>query len=153
MRVERTNGAAARLHWDRPEGERHMKHAFLSWAIVSLLAVPALHAAAGPQAGRRTPRSTPAQTGKRQTATQARPAAAQTHVVDAEFVSYDAKTKTMTVKDEKGQTSTAPLEGRAIREFGQLRLKNGDHVMLTCRDNAKGEHQAVTDIKPANAKP
>jgi septal ring-binding cell division protein DamX len=124
-----------------------MKHTFLSLAM-ALLAVPALHAAPGPQAGQQKP-STPAQTSKPAPATQARPAAVQTHVVNADFVSYDTKTHKITIKDEKGQTSTVPLQRRAILEVGQLHLKNGDHMMLTCRDNAKGEHQAVTDIKLA----
>jgi hypothetical protein len=125
-----------------------MKHTFLSFALVSLLAVAALHAAPGPQASQRTP-STPAQPSKSAPATKARPAAVQTHVVDADFVSYDAKARKITIKDDKGQTSTVPLERRAIREVDRLHLKNGDHMMLTCRDNAKGEHQAVTDIKLA----
>jgi hypothetical protein len=73
-------------------------------------------------------------------------------MLNAEFVAYDVKTKTMTVKDEKGQTSSAPLQGRAIKEIGRLHLKAGDHLMVTCRDNAKGEHQAVIDIKPASSK-
>jgi hypothetical protein len=118
-----------------------MKHAFLSLAMLSLLAVPVVHATAAPQAGQRTqPRST-----------QARPAA-QTHVVNAEFVSYDAKAHIMTIKDEKGQTSKAPLQGGALREMTQLHLKSGDHLTLTCRDNAKGEHQAITDVKLATPK-
>lgn len=128
-----------------------MKSAFLPLAMVSLLAIPTLHAAKGPQA-QTTPKPATAQTSKPQPATNAWATAARTHGVSAEFVSYDATTKTLTMKDEKGQTSTAPLEGKAIREFAQLKLKNGDHVMLTCRDNTKGEHQAVTDIRTAKGK-
>lgn len=119
-----------------------MKQALLSLAMLSLFVVPILHAAPGPPAGQRTPTARPRST------TQARPAA-QTHIVNVEFVSYDAKTHMMTIKDEKGQTSTARLEGAAIRGVDQLHLKNGEHLMLTFRDNAKGEHQAITDIKLA----
>jgi hypothetical protein len=121
-----------------------MKHGFLSVVVASLLAVPALHAASAQAAQAKTPQSKPA--------AQAQPASGQTHLVNADFVSYDAKTKMLMVKDDKGQTSSAPLEGRAIREVTQLHLKAGDHVMLTCRDNAKGQHQAVTEIKAAKAK-
>src|SRR3972149_6831143 len=127
-----------------------MKHTFLSLAMVSLfLATSALHAAAAPQAGQRTP-STSAQTSKLAPATtKARPAAIQTRIVNADFVSYDVKAHKITVKDEKGQTSTVPLERAAIREIDQLHLKNGDHMMSPCRDNSEGAHQAVTDIKLA----
>jgi hypothetical protein len=56
------------------------------------------------------------------------------------------------VKDDKGQTSSAPLEGKALREVTALHLKAGDHVMVTCRDNEKGEHQAVTAIRTAKTR-
>jgi DNA-binding response OmpR family regulator len=41
----------------------------------------------------------------------------------------------------------AVLEGKALGEVAHL--KAGEKVMLTCRDNAQGEHQAITAIKPA----
>lgn len=132
-----------------------MKHLFLLLAIVSLVGVPALRAAGGRQSSQRTPSSAPAtQTAKPAPAKAQRPAVGKTHVVNvnAEFVSYDAKAKTITIKDEKGQMSTARVEGKATGEVAQLHLKNGDHVMLTCRDNAKGEHQTVTGIKLAKGK-
>lgn len=127
-----------------------MRHAVLSAVVASVLVVPALYAAS-PQVGQATPPSQ-AQTAKAKPAARAHGAASQIHVVSAEFVSYDAKTKMVTMKDDKGQTSSAPLEGGAIREVTQLHLKAGDHVMVTCRDNAKGEHQAVTNIRTAKAK-
>jgi hypothetical protein len=125
-----------------------MKQAFLSLAMASLLVVPVALAAQAPQTRQRTPSPT-AQTSQSRRGGQGRRTAAQTHVVNAEFVSYDANTKVITIKDDKGQTSTAPLQGRALREMSQMHLKAGDHLMVTCRDNAKGEHQAVTDIKLA----
>lgn len=128
-----------------------MKYKFLALAVASLLGVPAL-SAASPLATERTQNSpSTAQTSKPRPTAQARPAST-THMLNAEFVAYDVKTKTMTVKDDKGQTSSAPLQGRAIKEIGRLHLKAGDHLMVTCRDNAKGEHQAVIDIKPASSK-
>jgi len=128
-----------------------MRHPFLSLTIASLLAVPVLHAAPGPQAGRQTP-STSTQTSKATPAAQARSATTttKTHVMNADFVAYNAKTRKMTIKDEKGQTSTVSLERGAIREVDQLHLKSGDHMILTLRDNAKSKRQAVADIKLAN---
>ena len=125
-----------------------MKHSFLSVAMASLLVAPVALAAQASQTGQRTSPPT-AQTNQARRAGQARRAAAPTHVVSAEFVSYDANTKVITIKDDKGQTSTAPLQGGALREMSQMHLKAGDHLMVTCRDNARGEHQAVTDIKMA----
>ena len=126
-----------------------MKYPFLSLTLAALLAVPALEASAGPQASQRTP-STSTQTSKPAPATQARSAAVKTHVANADFVAYDAKARTMTIKDEKGQTSTVSLGRTAIREIDQLHLKSGDHMILTFRDNTKGKRQAVTDIKLAH---
>ena len=119
-----------------------MKRAFLSLAMASLLVVPVALAAQASQTRQQKPAAS-AQ------ASQPKHAAAKskTRVVNAEFVSYDTSTKVITIKDDKGQTSTAPLQGSALKEMTQMHLKSGDHLMLTCRDNAKGEHQAVTNIK------
>ena len=76
-----------------------------------------------------------------------RAAAVKTHVVSAEVVSADASAKTLTVKDEKGQTETVPVLGKAVGGLGSL--KAGERVSLTCQDNAKGEHTGIIAIKPA----
>jgi hypothetical protein len=79
-------------------------------------------------------------------------AAAKTHVVEAEVVSADAMAKTLTIKGEAGD-KTVPVEGAAVAHLKNL--KAGEKVKLTCRDNEKGEHQAITHItveKPAAAK-
>jgi hypothetical protein len=68
-------------------------------------------------------------------------------MVSAEFVSYDPVAKKATVKDDKGETSAVPLEGKALGEI--THVKASEKVMLTCRDNAQGEHEAITAIKPA----
>jgi len=73
----------------------------------------------------------------------AKPATAKTHVVEAEVVSADATAKTLTVKAE-GAEKTVPVEGAALTHLKAL--KAGEKVKLTCRDNEKGEHQAVTHI-------
>jgi hypothetical protein len=73
------------------------------------------------------------------------------HDVNAEFVSADAAKKTITIKAEDGSEKTAPVEGKAVASLKGL--KSGEKIIVTCRDNEKGEHQAVTAIKPAPAKP
>jgi hypothetical protein len=122
-----------------------MKHLPYVLAVVSLMGGRALYAA-GPLP---TPSASPASQTTKAKSTQPK---SKSQAVSAEFVAYDANTKTMTVKDANGQTSSAPLESKAIKEVSQLHLKSGDHVMLTWRNNAQGEHQAVTDIKAAKTK-
>jgi FtsP/CotA-like multicopper oxidase with cupredoxin domain len=68
----------------------------------------------------------------------------KTHTVEAEVVSADATAKTLTIKDDKGENKTVPVEGAAVGELKNV--KPGEKVKLTCRDNAAGEHQAVTKI-------
>jgi FtsP/CotA-like multicopper oxidase with cupredoxin domain len=77
-------------------------------------------------------------------AADSKPAAAaeKTHVVEAEVVSTDATAKTITLKGDPNKTVT--VDAAAV---GSLKdLKSGDKVKLTCRDNEKGEHVAVTKI-------
>jgi hypothetical protein len=78
-------------------------------------------------------------------ATQAAPAmdTAKTHVVEAEIVSADTTAKTLTLKGDP-ENKTVKVEGAAAENLKDL--KAGEKVKLTCRDNAKGEHQAVTHI-------
>jgi len=69
-------------------------------------------------------------------------AAEKTHTVEAEVVSADAAAKTLTIKGDPNKT--VAVDASAV---GSLKdLKAGDKVKLTCRDNEKGEHQAVTKI-------
>jgi len=69
--------------------------------------------------------------------------AVKTHVVEAEVVSMDVTAKTLTIKGDPNKT--VPVEGVALTQLKDLKM--GEKVKLTCRDNEKGEHQAVTDIK------
>ena len=71
----------------------------------------------------------------------------KTHEMTVEVVSFDAKAKTITIKDENGETKTAPVLGKAIQQLKNV--KAGQKFTLTCQDNEKGEHQGVTAIKPA----
>jgi Zn/Cd-binding protein ZinT len=78
-------------------------------------------------------------------------APAKTHVVTAEVVSVDIEKNTVTIKGEK-ENQTAPVEGKAIATLKTV--KAGAKYAFTCRDNEKGEHQAITAISPAKeAKP
>ena len=81
-------------------------------------------------------------------AEKAAPAAAKSHDVTAEVVSVDSAKNTITLKGEK-ENHTAPVEGKAVAALKTV--KAGDKVTVTCRDNEKGEHQAVTAIAPAKA--
>ena len=74
-------------------------------------------------------------------------AAAKTHVVDAEVVSADATAKTLTIKGDPNKT--VAVDAAAVAHLKDL--KAGDKVKLTCRDNEKGEHQAITKIAKATA--
>ena len=73
-------------------------------------------------------------------------APAKTHDVTAEVVSVDAAKNTITIKGEKENT-TAPVEGKAVAALKTV--KSGAKYVLTCRDDEKGAHQAVTSIKEA----
>lgn len=75
-------------------------------------------------------------------------AAGKTHDVTADVVSVDLAAKTITVKGEKGDM-TAPVKDSALEALKKVKV--GDKVVLTCQDNDKGEHEAVTAIKPAKA--
>jgi hypothetical protein len=72
--------------------------------------------------------------------------AAKTHDLTAEVVSVDAAKNTITIKGEKENT-TAPVEGKAIAALSTV--KSGAKYVLTCRDDEKGAHKAVTAIREA----
>ena len=72
--------------------------------------------------------------------------AGKTHEVEAEIVSYDATAKTLTIKGTP-DNKTVPVEAKAVASVKDL--KAGDKVTLICKDNDKGEHQAVAGVKPA----
>ena len=68
--------------------------------------------------------------------------AEKTHTLEAEVVSADATAKTLTIKGEPNKT--VPVDASAAAHLKGL--KAGEKVKLTCRDNDKGEHQAITHI-------
>jgi hypothetical protein len=74
---------------------------------------------------------------------------ALTHAVNAEIVSTDAKAKTITLK-VAGKSETLPIQGKAIAEMAAF--KAGDKVKATCKDNAQGQHEAITNLKAAKRK-
>jgi len=87
---------------------------------------------------------TPATDTKPAATTKAAPA--KTHDVEAEIVAVDATAKTITIKGDP-DNKTVPVEGKALASLKTQ--KAGDKVTLVCRDNDKGEHQAVVAIKAA----
>jgi uncharacterized lipoprotein YajG len=74
--------------------------------------------------------------------------AAKTHVIEAEVVSADATAKTLTLKGDPNKT--VAVDAAAVASLKTL--KAGEKVKLTCRDNAAGEHEAVTHITVEKAK-
>jgi hypothetical protein len=76
--------------------------------------------------------------------------AVNTHDVTTEVVAIDSVKHTITLKGEPTNT-TAPVEGKALTHLKSF--KAGEKVTVTCRDNDKGEHQAVTEIKAATSAP
>jgi len=75
-------------------------------------------------------------------------AAGKTHNMTVLLVAVDSQSKTITIKDDKGETKAVPVLGNAARNLKMLRT--GERVTLTCQDNEKGEHQGITAIKAAN---
>lgn len=73
----------------------------------------------------------------------------KTHDITTEVVSVDVKARTITIKDDKGQDMTAAVMENALEDL--KKVKTGDKVIVTCQDNEKGEHVAVSAIKPAKA--
>ena len=71
----------------------------------------------------------------------------KSHDLTVEFVSFDAKAKTVTFKDDQGASKTVPVLDTAMKAFEGM--KAGDKVTMTCADNDKGEHQGVAMAKPA----
>jgi len=86
----------------------------------------------------------PAHSTKAPAAATTKAAPAKTHEVAAEIVAVDATAKTITIKGDP-DNKTVPVEGKALASLKSH--KAGDKVTLVCRDNDKGEHQAVVAIK------
>ena len=72
----------------------------------------------------------------------------KTHVVEAEIVSADVAAKTLTIKGDPNKT--VPVDASAVASLKSV--KPGEKVKLTCRDNDKGEHEAITHITVEKAK-
>jgi arginine repressor len=69
----------------------------------------------------------------------------KSHVETATVVSVDTSAHTLTLKGADGKANTAAVEGDALKALGSL--KADEKVEVTCRDNDKGEHQAVSAVK------
>ena len=77
-------------------------------------------------------------------------AAGKTHDMKGVVVSVDEKANTLTFKDEKGASHTAPLLGDAVAESKSV--KPGEHCMFTCQDGEKGDHEGISKIATKTAK-
>jgi hypothetical protein len=123
-----------------------MKKFILPLALA--LAVPALVLAQAPApAPADSPKADAAKPAEK--AADAKPAAAakmKTHKVEAEVVSADVEKKTLTFKAE-GAEKTAPVGPMAM--YRLKKVKGGDKVTLTCKDDEKGEHKEISMIRPA----
>ena len=98
-------------------------------------------------AGVASAKQTTAPAKSKSTAPAAAPAM-KTHVLEAEVVSADATAKTLTIKGDPNKT--VAVDAAAV---GSLKsLKAGEKVKLTCRDDAAGDHQAITHITVEQAK-
>jgi hypothetical protein len=71
------------------------------------------------------------------------------HDVQVTVVSADPAAKTMTVKGADGQQKTVPVTGEAVSKMKNV--KPGEMITVTCQDNEKGEHEAISDIKMSKA--
>jgi hypothetical protein len=71
--------------------------------------------------------------------------AAKSHEVKGEFVSADMEAKTVTFKNEKGESVTVPYLPEATDSLKAV--KAGDKVILTCADDDHGQHQGVSAVK------
>ena len=78
-----------------------------------------------------------------------KPAAVKTHDVEAEVVSADTKASTLTIKGEK-ENAILKVDASAASQLKAVKV--GEKVTLTCRDNDKGEHEAITHIVAVKAK-
>ncbi len=76
------------------------------------------------------------------------------HAVAAEIVSADAEKKTVTFKNDKGESLTWPAEGKALESLKSV--KAGDKVSIHYAVDATGAPKSATEIKSvpvAQAKP
>jgi hypothetical protein len=65
-------------------------------------------------------------------------------LVTGTIVAVDTSSHTLTLKLDDGTTSTTPVEGTALAEFGHL--KPGEMVSARFRDTPKGDHEAITAV-------
>ena len=66
------------------------------------------------------------------------------HGATADVVTVDTVKKTVTLKEDKGNL-TLPVEGKALSSYAAL--KPGEKCAVVFRDNTKGMHQAIVEIK------
>ena len=93
-----------------------------------------------------------AQTAERTTTGDPQAVKPKAHVVKGEFVSADLEKKSATIKLQSGESTTVPLDGKALTDVKEL--KAGQKVIVICKDDADGKHLAAISIKAVpNTKP
>jgi len=113
------------------------------------LLLSALLIAGVASAAQTTPAAKPAPAKPAATKSAVKPATVKTHDVEAEVVSADTKASTLTIKGEK-ENAILKVDASAASQLKAV--KAGEKVTLTCRDNDKGEHEAITHIVAVKAK-
>jgi hypothetical protein len=73
------------------------------------------------------------------------------HEVSGEIVSTDEFKRTVTFRNDKGESLTWSVEGKAADNLKNL--KAGEKVKIVYRANDMGEPQAATAIQKAESKP
>ena len=73
-------------------------------------------------------------------------ATGKTHEVTAEVVAVDMEAHTLTIKVGT-ENKTVVAKDEAVEQLKTV--APGEKVALTCRDNDKGEHEAIVKIKKA----
>lgn len=73
---------------------------------------------------------------------------AKTHDVTGEVVKTDVAAKNITLKS-MDKEMTLPVEGEAATQLKDIKV--GDKVTVSCRDDDKGAHKAITKIVKVKA--
>jgi hypothetical protein len=139
--------ASGLLSRSQPKGKHFQEKRITMKKLALLLSFAFVAGVAYAQPAAQAEKAKPAEKAAPAAKTEAK-AAAKTHDVEAEFVSFDAEKKTVSLKVGT-ETHAAPAEGKALAQVKSL--KAGEKVTATCRDNAEGKHEAVTAIKAAAA--
>jgi len=74
----------------------------------------------------------------------------KTHDALVQVLSVDLEGGMMTFQSESGEKRTAAVLKEAQADL--KKVKTGESVVITCLDNADGDHTGISAIKPADKK-